>query len=598
MNERAGTRRERLFLSDSDSEEDRRPSSSTARRNNNRYGSQRVNRGSRPTTRDGQRNSNSRGRRGSYEEPTAFENLDEQAAPPPIENPDDRHTYGRQSFLEDADRLGRSSPRATPERRSNEPHESVRKRRSAQQGQQVLSEVAAPPAVQKSLNDDDDGIGRERFLEDEERGKDGSDEASPPFAQKRPEDYMSNGDESREVPKWLTELYTISHLIFFAILGTLARLGTQWITFYPGTPIVTPVVWANFGGSVVMGFLSEDQGLFRDRSTEHHTTNGQGVEMRRRRSRIEEDMDEMAKMSKADHSKRKKTIPLFIGLATGFCGSFTSFSSFARDFFLALSNDLPTPINHPHSGQSAPSPTTTVSRNGGYSFEAFIHVVFVTLALSLGGLIAGAQIAIFLDGRIPRIHGSFTRRFVDPLVVALGFGSWLGAVVLAIWPPDRPGGPSSRGSWSHEAWRGEVIFALVFAPLGCLLRFYASLKLNGLVPAFPLGTFAVNMLGTAVEGMCFDVQHVGVGVMGRVGGGLVGCQILQGIMDGFCGCLTTVSTWVVEISGLKRKHGWAYAFGSILGGLCLMVVIMGSVRWSAGYSEPICDTGYTSKVHG
>ena len=138
----------------------------------------------------------------------------------------------------------------------------------------------------------------------------------------------------------------------------------------------------------------------------------------------------------------------------------------------------------------------------------------------------------------------------------------------------------------------------MFAPLGCLLRFYASIKLNGLVPTFPLGTFAINMLGTAVEGMCYDIQHVRVGVMGRVGGGMIGCQILQGMQDGFCGCLTTISTWVAEINGLRRKHGWIYAFFSVLGGLCLMVIVMGSVRWTVGFSEPVCDTGYTSKQHG
>ena len=147
-------------------------------------------------------------------------------------------------------------------------------------------------------------------------------------------------------------------------------------------------------------------------------------------------------------------------------------------------------------------------------------------------------------------------------------------------------------------WRGEVIFALVTAPPGCLLRFYASAKLNGLVPAFPLGTFAVNMFGTAVEGMCYDLQHVALGALGGVGGGIVGCQVLQGVMDGFCGCLTTVSTWVAELNGLQRKHGWIYAFGTVMGGLGLMLVIMGSVRWSIGFQYPVCDTGYTSKVHG
>ncbi|KKF94975.1 putative protein C32A11.02c [Ceratocystis platani] len=43
----------------------------------------------------------------------------------------------------------------------------------------------------------------------------------------------------------------------------------------------------------------------------------------------------------ADFVKAKKTIPLYIGLATGFCGSFTSFSTFVLDAFLAAVNQLP-----------------------------------------------------------------------------------------------------------------------------------------------------------------------------------------------------------------------------------------------------------------
>ena len=117
----------------------------------------------------------------------------------------------------------------------------------------------------------------------------------------------------------------------------------------------------------------------------------------RRAPKIADGLDETAK---ADATKRKKAIPLYIGLATGFCGSYTT-SSFARDVFLALSNDLPTPIDHPHPGTITPNPSSTVSRNGGYSFEAILHVIITTLALSLGGLVAGAQIAIFLDPYTP-----------------------------------------------------------------------------------------------------------------------------------------------------------------------------------------------------
>ena len=564
----------------------------------NHYSSQRMNRSSRPNTRESQASGSSKGRRASYTEPSNFENLDELAVPQPVQNTEDNPTYRRQSGLEDNIREARVGPNSkeTKQSRSRDRGDRVPQRRSARHGSEDLTEVAAPPPVQTDLDEEQSSsaFGHQRHLEDEEGGEGGSEEASPPFQPKRPEDYAQE-EEPSIVPKLLTELYTISYLIFFAILGTLARLGVQWLTFYPGTPVGTPVIWANFGGSLIMGFLAEDQGLFRDPARPDNMPNGQPREKGRRRSKTAEDVEAT---TKAELAKRKKTIPLYIGLATGFCGSFTSFSSFARDFFLALSNNLPSPVSHPYPAGHAPRTTSTVSRNGGYSFEALLHVVLATLALSIGGLIVGAQIAIFLSPLTPSIPRTFMRKIFDPLMVFLGFGSWLGAVFLAIWPPDRPGGPSSLGSWSNETWRGEVIFALAFAPAGCLLRFYASLKLNGLVPAYPLGTFAVNMLGTAIEGMCYDIQHVGVGIMGRIGGGRVGCQVLQGVMDGFCGCLTTVSTWVAEINGLKRKHGWGYAFGSILGGLCLMVVIMGSVRWSVGWSDPVCNTGYTSKIHG
>lgn len=592
------SRLERVTLVPDDSDDEGRDSSSRAR--DNYYTSQRMSRdAARPSTSTSHQTSRSRGKRPAqqgtdYQEPKDFANLDEASAPPPVQQDDDPY-YTRQPKLEENVKYSQAETEGFQRRKGHERQESARRRRNIPQGEDDLTEVAAPPPVPKVEEYDSSKLEKQHedggdITDDDEPTGDNDDAQSSaaisPHRQRKPDELI---DDEPEVSKWLTELFTISYLIFFALMGTLARLGTQWITFYPGTPIVTPVLWANFGGSFIMGFLAEDQALFS--SPSQRIVN---EEKARQGPETEHGLHEI---TKAEAMKRKKVIPLYVGLATGFCGSYTSFSSFARDVFLALSNNLATPINHPHPGLIQ-LPSSTVSRNGGYSFEAFIQVIIFTIALSIGALLAGAQVAAFASDITPRIHGSFVRKFLDPAMVVLGFGCWLGAVLMAIFPPDRPGGPVGVSSWIHEKWRGEVLFALVFAPLGCLLRFYTSLKLNGLVPAFPLGTFAVNMFGTAVEGMCYDLQHVGVGIMGGIGGGVIGCQVLQGVMDGFCGTLTTVSTWVAEINGLKRKHGWAYAFASVFGAFCLMVVIMGSVRWGHGYIDPICDTGYTSKVHG
>ena len=401
----------------------------------------------------------------------------------------------------------------------------------------------------------------------------------PPIQEnnKRPRDRVS---------KFATELYTVSYLILFSILGTLARLGLQALTFYPGAPVQFGLLWANFGGSLLMGFLSEDQKLFR----EHFTASS----LNNRKSQNDEEIGGPRKSdselrpyivaaqkqaSGKQHAAVKKTIPLYIGLTTGFCGSFTSFSSFIRDAYLALSNGLPVPVSH-----TSPAPIatgSTVTRNGGYSFMAICAVILVTVILCLGALLLGAHLAIALGPVTPGIPQLVARRIVDRMIVFIAWSAWLGAVLLAIWPPDRPGGPAGQASWDQEHWRGNALFALVFAPLGCLLRFYVSLHLNGKVPSFPLGTFAVNIFGTALEGMFYDLQHVPLG-------GRVGCQTLQGLMDGFCGCLTTVSTWVAELKGLRIRHAYVYGSVSVGVGVGLMVIIMGSFQWTMGFHAPLC----------
>ncbi|MCJ1308982.1 hypothetical protein MMC25_002637 [Agyrium rufum] len=499
--------------------------------------------------------------RSSYNEPDDFGNLNENVADP-IDNPNELSVY-RSHSLEDA-----RGPRNEGHYHHHEDLESqhngrYRLQRQSQEGENAeLTELAASPPLDRAT---------------EETHSTSSSNGSQA---------EGNGEQ---VSRTATELYTISYLIFFAILGTLARLGLQAFTFYPGAPLVFGNLWANFAGSLVFGFLSEDRKLFRQEWGPSHPKNSDiqlSAPMRRKDSAVngnghahskqeelekEPDVAELQARYKR-HATVKKTIPLYIGLATGFCGSFTSFSSFMRDGFLALSNNLPGPISHP----TAQLTTGTVSRSGGDSFMAIVAVILLNICMSVSALKIGAHVALGMERWTPIIPFRLFRRVVDPLIVFLAVGCWLGAVIMAIFPP-------------QNAWRGEAIFALIFAPLGCLLRFYASLKLNGKIASFPLGTFSVNMFGTIILAMLWDLQHAGLGA-GMIGGGRVGCQVLQGMMDGFCGCLTTVSTWVGELNGLRRRHSYIYGLASVIGGLSLMIVITGSLRWSKGFSAPACAT--------
>ncbi|PMD13329.1 hypothetical protein NA56DRAFT_638065 [Hyaloscypha hepaticicola] len=465
----------------------------------------------------------------NYNIPDDYTNLDELASPSPVQNPQERHKY-TQEYLE--------------ERRSQEQACQGNAEQDGYNGQSVADGIGLQAAV------DESGTNTQIL-----RGSQAS--------------------------KLATELYTVSYLILFSILGTLARLGLQALTAYPGSPVTTSELWANVGGSIIMGFLSEDRRLFKENGGSENNETEEGKR---------DDSDGSQETGRIEiqkaHNAMKKNIPLYIGLTTGFCGSFTSFSSFIRDIFLELANQPP-------AIQSSPALTSTIPRNGGYSFMAILAVIIITVCLCLSALKIGAHLAIGLENFTPSLPCFLTSKTFDWCAAIFSWSLWLGSIILAIWPPDRPSGPAAplSRSWRQETWRGRVLFSLVFSPLGCILRFYVSIRLNGIIASFPLGTFIVNISGTAILGMCWDLQHAPLGAAsGSIGGGQVGCQVLQGIQDGFCGCLTTISTWVLELTGLRRKHAYIYGGMSMSIGLAFLAVIMGSLVWSRGVSAAICAT--------
>ncbi|MCJ1372014.1 hypothetical protein MMC20_003235 [Loxospora ochrophaea] len=494
-----------------------------------------------------------------YDPPDAYQNLDEVAGPSPVDNPREQTFYRPESLELTRGEEDDDEPSYIHHDLESQQTRPSQRRREESEGENAeLTELAVPPPLD-----------REERTHQRKRKPSSTQDSPPSWSPQKPQ----HSQARERVSRISTQVYTISHLVLFSILGTLARLGLEALTFYPGAPAVTSVLWANVGGSVFMGFLSEDRKVFRE-------------EWGNWSSSVEASDSESSRLAaQKKHGTVKKTIPLYIGLATGFCGSFTSFSSFIRDVYFALSNTLPTSVSHPST--QPVSSSSTISRNAGYSFLATLAVIILTVCLCLSALQFGAHLAIALEPFTPTIPFRFMRRFIDPTLVFLAWGCWLGAILMSIWPPDRAGGPEVR---TPETWRGHALFALCLAPLGTLTRFYASIHLNGKIASFPLGTFAVNMLGTALLGLFYDLQHIRLGNDATVGGGMIGCQLFQGAMDGFCGCLTTVSTWVSEIKGLRRKHGYIYGLISVLLGLGLLVIIIGSLQWSVGFEPAACVT--------
>lgn len=413
-----------------------------------------------------------------------------------------------------------------------------------------LDELAAP-APDENPNEQD--IYRHKSLE--------TNRQAPQRSQEQ------ENDTADTAAQWLTQLYITSYLIFFSILGVLARVGLQALTVYPGALIANTDLWANFGGSFIMGLLREDRMLFRRHwRQELENAHRAASDSSSHAASEDGDLSKLQDAASKSFAAAKGGTPAYIGLAVGFCGSFTSFASICRDAFLAISDNLNT-----STVSTSVATSSHRSRPAGDSVMAVLAVLILEVGLSIVALNFGAHLAAALAYPAEKIPVWNLSRVMNPLVVLLGPGCWLGAVLLAIWPV-------------HNAWRGEVLFALVFAPLGCLLRFQLSVRMNRLVKSFPLGTFTANVFGTCVLGLAYDLQ------MSSAGAAIVSCQVLQGIMDGFCGALTTVSTWVLELDTLRLKHAYLYGLVTLVIGVGFITTIMGSLRWTSGFQDPTCRT--------
>lgn len=55
----------------------------------------------------------------------------------------------------------------------------------------------------------------------------------------------------------------------------------------------------------------------------------------------------------------------------------------------------------------------------------------------------------------------------------------------------------------------------------------------------------------------------------------------------FCGCVTTASIWVLELSNSRRRHAYVCCGTSVVVPLALVVEI-GSLRSTSGFTAPAC----------
>jgi CrcB protein len=98
----------------------------------------------------------------------------------------------------------------------------------------------------------------------------------------------------------------------------------------------------------------------------------------------------------------------------------------------------------------------------------------------------------------------------------------------------------------------SILAISVGASLGALLRWWLGLALNGLFPTIPPGTLAANLIGGYAVGLAiaFFATYAALAPEWRLL-----------VITGFCGGLTTFSTFSAEIVTLLQqgRAAWALA---------------------------------------
>ena len=125
-------------------------------------------------------------------------------------------------------------------------------------------------------------------------------------------------------------------------------------------------------------------------------------------------------------------------------------------------------------------------------------------------------------------------------------------------------------------WKPVLAIALG-AAIGALLRWYLGLKLNSLMPNVPPGTLAANLIGGYIIGVAVAYFASAQGIAPE-------WRLL--IITGFCGGLTTFSTFSAEVVTLLQEGRQAWAMGAVAvhvgGSLAMTLLGLFSGNWLMG----------------
>ncbi|MGC1955196.1 MAG: fluoride efflux transporter CrcB [Gammaproteobacteria bacterium] len=122
-------------------------------------------------------------------------------------------------------------------------------------------------------------------------------------------------------------------------------------------------------------------------------------------------------------------------------------------------------------------------------------------------------------------------------------------------------------------WK-SVLAIFLGAGSGALARWLMGLKLNALFPSLPPGTLAANLIGGYLVGLAIAFFTALPTLAPE-------WRLL--VITGFCGGLTTFSTFSAEVISLLQQGRAGWALGTVaahlLGSLAMTVAGIATVAW-------------------
>lgn len=219
-------------------------------------------------------------------------------------------------------------------------------------------------------------------------------------------------------------------------------------------------------------------------------------------------------------------------LATGLCGSLTTFSSWNAEAAFSLLQVNRSSLTLLHSPDN-------VSR-----VVTFLTILLLGLASPIAALHLGKNVGAY----VPLNHAC-TR------VVCKCSSPASAVAVLFVWILCTAAVVGACLALNNM----EVLFSLTLGCGGTYVRWWLSSFDTSRMNGFPLGTLAANVSGTWLIGLALAVM--GYSIRGSVDD--IVLSLLTGVVTGLCGCLTTVSTFVGQLNTLPFHLACLYALVSI-----------------------------------